>query len=130
MAELREVLEAGPVLILLPSNRPMVVVGAWAFQTENGLAWANPGFDTTPSQPLHFIEGTMEQTGEREWTWTTPDGDEFELTPSQPPISVDLTAEVDAWLAYRERKPEGTSREDARELLEQKLPELAGRVLV
>jgi len=51
------------------------------------------------------------------------------ILPTQ--ISKDpLKATVDAWLAYRERNPESTSRESARELLEEKITELAGSVLI
>lgn len=121
MTDLRETLEAGPVLITVPGESPLIVVGAWAFQVEDGLAWAVPGFDMTPGQAVHFVEGTLVQTGDSEWTWTTANGEEFELTPSEPHFSVDLKAEVDAWLAYRERHPLGTSRADARSLVEGQL---------
>lgn len=133
MAELSEILEAGPVLISLPGDPPMIVVGAWGFQVENGLAWAVPGFSMTPGQAIHFVEGTMEQTGAREWTWTAADGrGEFELTSSRPPFSVDLDAQVESWLAYRTRNPVGTSREDARKLLEEQLHGIDnnGRILI
>lgn len=130
MTELREVLEAGPVLILLPGEDPTIVVGAWAFHTENGLAWAVPGFNMTPGQSIHFAPGTVEHTGGSEWVWTDENGAEYELTPAEPAISEDLDAQVQGWLDYRQRNPETTSRESARALIEDKIPDFTGEILI